>query len=340
MTRPPPSTHPATWLRRQPGSLLSPFLPLLLLLASRTQSGGSSAGDPPLPANLGAQWSAWVVETTSLMYPNGSTAIQSNYGMHYAYSQVQNYSCIFDGQDLLQPSPDRYRLLEWYPRKIGYTWGADGDCIAHNLTARLGRWEVPAAWRPLLAYEGTGIVQAAECNHWRAVGLPFNGPPTVANLSTANLTMSLDLWYTVAEGAPSLYIRMVDTPTAQIVLTDAVQGYRPDAGSEASSLCVPPTSCKGAPTPGQYGSYCVAKPNCNVGQLGGAVGWACGQLAPTGFDCATDVPANCSAALQDKANYIFSTYFEQFESSGATCDFGGVGTMSDPFKPLPNCVNE
>ena len=53
------------------------------------------------------------VETTSLLYPNGTTETVSNYGMHYAYSGTQNFSCIFDGQDLLHPSPDRYRLLDW-----------------------------------------------------------------------------------------------------------------------------------------------------------------------------------------------------------------------------------
>eukprot|EP01043_Picozoa_sp_COSAG02_P033082 COSAG02_NODE_2241_length_9405_cov_7.458951_4_plen_288_part_00 len=228
-----------------------------------------------------------------------------------------------------------------YPRKTRYMWGADGNCEAANLSDMiLGRWEVPSKWQPLLAYEGTGIVQNAECNHWRAVGLPFNGPTVVANLSTVNLTMSLDLWYAVSNGAPSLYIRMIDTPSAQIVLTDAVQGFAPAVGSQASSVCVPPGSCKGAPTPGQYGSYCVARPNCNLGQLGGAVGWACGQLIPTGFDCGTDIPANCSVKLEDKANYVFSVYFEQFESTGATCDFGGVGMMSDPFKPLPHCIHE
>ena len=77
---------------------------------------------------------------------------------------------------------------------------------------------MPTKWRPLLAYEGTGIVQNTECNHWRAVGVPFNGPSIVANLSTVNATMAIDLWYAVADGAPSLYIRMVDTPSAQIVL--------------------------------------------------------------------------------------------------------------------------
>ena len=212
--------------------------------------------------------------------------------------------------------------------------------MADNLTNTLGTWRVPSKWRPLLAYEGIGTVQNTECNHWRAVGLPFNGPAVVANRSTHNLTMSLDLWYTVADGAPALYIRMVDTPSAQIVLTDAVQGFAPVVGSQASSICVPPSSCKGAPTPGQYGSYCVAKPGCNIGQLGAAVGYACGQLSPTGFNCGTDIPANCSVALQDKANYVFSLYFQRFESSGATCDFGGVAFMSSPFSRMPRCVHE
>ena len=96
----------------------------------------------------------------------------------------------------------------------------------------------------------------------------------------------------------------------------------------------------GAAPPDQYGSYCVAKPHCNVGQLGGAVGWACGELSGHGFDCASAIPAACGSDLQMKANYVFSTYFEKLKGTGATCDFGGVGVMSDPFKPTPPCVNK
>lgn len=58
------------------------------------------------------------VETTSLLYPNGTTETVSNYGMHYAYSGTQNFSCIFDGQDLLHPNPHRYRLLDWSDRHL------------------------------------------------------------------------------------------------------------------------------------------------------------------------------------------------------------------------------
>ena len=82
------------------------------------------------------------------------------------------------------------------------------------------------------------------------------------------------------------------------------------------------------------------KPHCNVGQLGGAVGWACGELSGHGFDCASAIPPACGSDLQMKANYVFSTYFEKLKGTGATCDFGGVGVMSDQFKPTPPCVNK
>ena len=111
-------------------------------------------------------------------------------------------------------------------------------------------------------------------------------------------------------------------------------------GSRSGKQLLTAAQLAGAAPPDQYGSYCVAKPHCNVGQLGGAVGWACGELSGHGFDCASAIPAACGSDLQMKANYVFSTYFEKLKGTGATCDFGGVGVMSDPFKPTPPCVNK
>ena len=155
----------------------------------------------------------------------------------------------------------------------------------------------------------------------------------------SGLTMSVDLWYSVAKNWPELMIRMLPLPnnTGRVVLTTALQGYTSLVDGSTSTVCAPPAMCDGKPTPSVYGTYCIAKPNADHGQLGGAVGYACGELAQHGFDCAKDVPAACNGDdLFLKANYIFSTYLEK---KLGDCNFGGVAFLSNPNQPTPKCVN-
>ena len=77
------------------------------------------------------------------------------------------------------------------------------------------------------------------------------------------------------------------------------------------------TTCGGGPAP-----VCLPKQGADPGKLGGDIGWACGQT-----DC-TKNP--CTGNPYDAATYVFSKYYSENASKGATCDFGGDATLRTP----------
>jgi putative component of membrane protein insertase Oxa1/YidC/SpoIIIJ protein YidD len=237
------------------------------------------------------------------------------------------------------PFGRRYRELAWYPLNQTYIWGAGGNCKLLNLTSPLLNWTVPAAWTSKLDFAGTGYVQATQCNHWHATGVDYVGDTSwiPGHPFNSTLKMSIDLWYSIAANAPQLIIRMIPLPNgSRAVITTTSVGYKAHIDGSSSEVCSPPPMCDGKPTPSVYGTYCIAKKDAQQGQLGGAVGYACGELASHGFDCATGIPPGCVDDLHLKANYIFSTYEEKKLGS---CDFGGVAMLSDPNGQTPPCVN-
>ena len=221
-----------------------------------------------------------------------------------------------------------------------YSWGADDDCKASNLTEILPDWHIPDSWRAKCTYAGDGWVQATECNHWRGVGIPYSGDTSwmPGGPFSAMPDMSIDLWYSKAFGFPELLIQMIALPnnTGRVVLTTAVQGFTTQVDGSTSTTCSPPATCAGKPTPSDYGSYCIAKPDAQASELGAAVGYACGVLTGHGIDCGTDIPAACQASLHNKADWVFSTFLEK---KLGDCNFNGVAIISDPNKASPPCVN-
>jgi hypothetical protein len=280
-----------------------------------------------------------VVKTRTINSPDGSEKIQQNSGFHYAYSSESNFSCIWDGQDLLNPSGARYKSLDWFPFMERYSWGID-DCKTSNLTDTLPEWHIPDSWRSGVQYAGVGMVQTTECNHWRATATPYSGNTSwmPGGPFSEKLDMSIDLWFSTEFDWPELIIQMIDLPngTGKVILTTAIEGYSTTVDGSTSTICSPPATCDGKPTPAEYGSYCIAKPDAQAGQLGGAVGYACGELIRVGFDCGTDIPSGCQSDLHNKADFVFSTYLE---NKLGDCNFNGVAMISNPNAATPPCVN-
>jgi hypothetical protein len=87
-------------------------------------------------------------------------------------------------------------------------------------------------------------------------------------------------------------------------------------------------TCSGGPSP----QVCLPLQTATSDQLQKAIGYACGQM-----DCSANP---CTQNPYDSATYVFSKYYTEKSSSGATCDFGGVATLSNSSdSKSPQCIS-
>ena len=91
---------------------------------------------------------------------------------------------------------------------------------------------------------------------------------------------------------------------------------------------------------GKLKLWCIANPDIDVSSLGGALGYACGQI-----DC-TPIQTGQQCFLPNTtlshASYAFNTYYNKFQSIGGTCAFGGAAnlTTQDPSKSSSHPIHE
>jgi hypothetical protein len=87
------------------------------------------------------------------------------------------------------------------------------------------------------------------------------------------------------------------------------------------------------PSPTPSSQVCLPLSTATSDQLQGAINYACGQI-----NCSA---SPCTQNAFDNATYVFSKYYNEKSSSGATCDFGGIAKlMNSSDSKSPQCISK
>jgi hypothetical protein len=269
---------------------------------------------PPVPPKgFPPDWHSWVLTSikrgTELLWAKGQII---------TYVSSSQYSCRYDQQDLVNPSPLRAKDYCDYTDGDRFSVGYDEDCDLLDCPTSVSAILYNPNITSVAKFLGIDIVNNRQCFHFFSddVFNPVDGS-----------VIDVNLWTDISTTWPC-EISMVDYPL-NYTYTWAFDGFSDRIPTnnidyskciQAKEICI------------QQDYVCRAIPTANESQLGAALSWVCN---PSILDCSPIQPGGkyyYPNTLLDHCNWAFDAYYQiHKDSQGAgACYFGGVAHLVPP----------